>query len=435
MIAELDTDMGELGRQARRQGASAPPAERALLEGAVGLLETDVRVPQGLAPPPEGDVWAQVVRSWTLALAGRTDEAFAVADLLARDPERGGIGLYLANRLAHYYDRGRRVRTAEALAEALPEEPGRWIDLAAVREWADDLPGAELALARARALGAGQDDLADVEAQLAIARFDLETAVRQGRRLLSSASANRRLAGQVTLYAVDVLRGAFGQAAERAPALRAALRAASQLAAVEQALALATDAFARGDRPLARGILEEALEMARTRDHDYAASVQQRLAVLDRLDGRLDEAAYQARLRSALDEMRRFGLGQPDEDWLRTPRLMLAVERGDCAQVVPAARLALEQREPLAVSAVAACEIEGGRPEAALARLEGMFRRYSRRLLPTLAARRELLLGRALHALGRRAEAKPHLQRTLDLWSQAADNREVVLARRLLAED
>ena len=126
------------------------------------------------------------------------------------------------------------------------------------------------------------------------------------------------------------------------------------------------------------------------------------------------------------------GIDPKTREGVEVGRVIIAVGRDRCTDIQSLVSLAKQLQNPLAVLAVARCEIRTGKPARALARLRPMLVQREYHLYPTLLVQRELAMGQALHALGRTDDAKPHLERVVSLWSSAPDSGEVAAAQRLL---
>jgi hypothetical protein len=398
---EIDLSHEAIKRDARAHAATAPAAEVALLEAALGLLETRPEPARALAPSPE--LWVSIMRAWALAYDGLIDEAFALVSRLTADPETGGLARWVAVRIAHYYEREGRGAIARELAGALEEEPAAWLILAET-----DPASAPNATRVARTLGAGRIPLARVEASQAVNRFDLAAAETAGRELLEDPRPGVRLEGHVTLHAVDVLRGQLVNAAVRKDQLLTVLREEGKYAAAIEAINLADDAMARGDLGLARTFAELAAELSKVMDRDYLSMARSRLAALDVLTGQ--------------------AVGAVDGDTFA--QVIIAEVRGACE---PAKATAFfEGASALATLHLARCALAED-AEQAFQLLGEVFVKTAPRQLPTFVVRRELLLGEAFVLMGNGAQAEIHLRRVVSLWGKIPGGNEAARARELLA--
>jgi tetratricopeptide (TPR) repeat protein len=434
VMAAVLSNFGPLDAAFKKEVEAAlsggPPAEQRLLTEFLASIETTGQpVP---SPTRADDAIEWDHRVWTLVYAGRFDEAYAEAEKWGKDPALGGLGLRLAFDLARFYDDERELETAGELARHLPEEVWPWLELGKSRVRAEQLDAAAEAFQRARVLGAADDELCDGEAQLALARFELDQAARLGRRLVTGRTPADRLAGQVALYAVDVLRGDFDTSATRVEPLEHAFFANTSLDSPNDALELGQDALVRGDLPLAARFLTMAEKMAeRLHDTEYLASALTKKAAVARLMNTLDDAGFENALAATEKQLREKGVSPTAREYSALSRMLLAVGRRQCDKLRGAPGHRYLQR-PAVVLETARCEVESD-PARALARLGSMFVGHGRRNYPAVVVESELVLGEALWKLGRRDEARPHLQRVISLWSRTDDKGQVARAQRLLS--
>jgi serine/threonine protein kinase len=434
VLAAVQSQFGPLDPSLKREMEAAAPAgssgEQTLLKQFISSIETTgVPVPT-LEHPEDAIEWDN--RVWALVYAGRFDEAYAEAEKWGQDPVLGGLGWRLAFDLARFYDDERELETAGQLAAHLPEEVWPWIELGKSRVRGEQLEPATEAFSHARALGAAEDDLNDGEAQLALLRFDLDQAARLGRRLVTGRTASDRLAGQVALYAIDMLHGDFDAASARVDVLEKAFFEDTSLDTPNDALELGQDALVRGELPLAARFLEMARKMAeRLDDVEYEASAVTKKAAVDRLMNTINDAGFEAVLAGTEKKLRARGVSPTAREYSGFARMLVAAGLRQCDKLRNANGHRFLQR-PAVVVATARCEVEGD-PARALARLGPMFVGHGRRNYPVVLVESELLQGEALWRLGRKDEGRPHLERVVSLWNHADDKGEVARAQRLLS--
>jgi hypothetical protein len=129
--------------------------------------------------------------------------------------------------------------------------------------------------------------------------------------------------------------------------------------------------------------------------------------------------------------LRERGVSPTAREYSGFARMLVAVGNHQCEKLRGALGHRFLQR-PAVVVATARCEVESD-PARALARLGPMFRGHGRRNYPVVLVESELTTGEALYRLGRKDEARPHLERVVNLWNHADDKGEVARAQRLLS--
>ena len=430
-LSTLGGDRQALAEKALRDAATAPASERLLLQSWLAVADDEIS-PADQLDADSTEPWTVLARAWMLAYQGKVIDAVAMAQQVGRDPEVGGLGRQVANKIASYYSSPGRARAAARVnADSTAEEPVAWFLLAeAALGESGDLATTELAIARARALGADERPLYPLEAALAFRKHELAAATSLAMRMLGD-DAEESLTGLRVLYAVETLQGHSGATTLADRLIELSATAPSQK--INSALiSLAIDGYVGGNRRAGRKFAAAAVGVARKlKDNEYEAIANSLLLAADHRDGKLDRAAFTAGLDDLASFLRGYGHDPGTLSALPLARF-LAIAPSDCEPLIPAAQ-ALPLGAYRAV-ALARCELATGDAARAVATLEKLTGATLGVNFPNLMVERELLLGKALTALGKRERARIHLERVVDFRRHALDRRFVDEAQALLID-